>query len=303
MITKKTTAALVSVGSNTALIAMKLVVGILSGSVSIISEAIHSSMDWVAAAIALFSVRLSDKPADDKHPFGHGKIENISGLIEAVIIVVAAVWIIIEAANKIIHPGEVHIAGLGFMIMLVSAAVNWIVAILLYRVAKKEDSVALEADALHHKADVITSGAVALGLLVIWIFRINILDPILAIAVSIFILKEAFELTVKAFEPIMDSSLSTEEIKIIKTAIEGKPDHYCDYHELRTRKSGKTRYIDLHLTLPRDTPLETATEVASMVKKEIETHLVNTHILIQTESCSENCSTCKVNPSGRDHHL
>ena len=145
----KKNVALLSVASNTLLIAMKLVVGLMSGSVSIVSEAIHSTMDLLAAVIAFVSVRLADAPPDADHPYGHEKFENVSGVIEGALIVVAAVWIVIEAVGKLFHPGTIEAAGWGLAAMFVSAAVNAGVATILYRVAKAEKSVALEADALH----------------------------------------------------------------------------------------------------------------------------------------------------------
>ncbi|MFS1162894.1 cation diffusion facilitator family transporter, partial [Aeromonas salmonicida] len=155
--TRKTRAALVSVCSNITLIIMKIFAGILSGSVSIISEAIHSAMDLVAALIALFAVRRSDIPPDQRHPYGHDKIENVSGVIEALLILLAAGWIIFEAIGKLITPTPIESVGFGVLVMLISALVNSGVSTYLYRVAKEEESVALAADALHLKADVLTS--------------------------------------------------------------------------------------------------------------------------------------------------
>ena len=147
-----------SIISNTLLIIMKLAAGILSGSVSIISEAIHSSMDLVAAIIAFFSVKVSDNPPDSRHPYGHGKIENISGVIEAILIFIAAIWIIVEAVKKLLGEKiELDSIAIGSAVMIVSAIVNIIVSRRLYKVARETNSVALEADALHLKTDVYTS--------------------------------------------------------------------------------------------------------------------------------------------------
>ena len=168
----KVSIARLSIISNTLLILMKLLVGIISGSVSIISEAIHSSMDLIAAIIAFLSVRVSDNPPDTRHPYGHGKIENISGVIEALLIFVAAIWIIIEAVRKLLGEKiELESIALGSIVMLISAIVNTIVSRRLYKVARKTNSVALEADALHLKTDVYTSLGVSVGLGLIMITR------------------------------------------------------------------------------------------------------------------------------------
>ena len=191
---EKIRTASLSIISNTCLITMKLIVGIITGSVSILSEAIHSTMDLIAAIISFFSVKISAKPADAEHPYGHGKFENVSGVIESLLIFVASLWIIIEAVKKIISGEEVGSSALGFFVMFFSAGINFLVSKRLYRVAKKTDSIALEADALHLKTDVFTSLGVGAGLLLIWITKLHFLDPVIAILVALFILKEALNL-------------------------------------------------------------------------------------------------------------
>ncbi|AWK51830.1 cation transporter [Clostridium beijerinckii] len=293
----KVKVARLSLLSNTSLIIMKLVVGLFTGSVSIISEAIHSTMDLLAAVIAFFSVRISDKPADDTHPYGHGKVENISGVIEALLIFVASIWIIIEAVKKIINPGEIDSVGLGFIVMFISAAINFIVSKKLYKVAKQEDSIALEADALHLKADVYTSLGVGGGLFLIWITGLNYLDPIVAILVAIFILKESFELLKTAFNPLLDVKLSDEEIEIIKDKINRYDSVFCNYHDLKTRKSGRIRYIDLHLVFPENKSIKEAHDICDRIEQNIEQVLKYAEVMIHLESSDTtcNCSECKTN--------
>lgn len=289
---KKTKVARLSILSNSSLIVMKLFVGILTGSVSIVSEAIHSTMDLAAAIIAYFSVKISNKPADADHPYGHGKVENISGVIEALLIFAASVWIIVEAVKKILHPEPVDSIGIGFIVMFVSAAINYVVSKKLYKVAKEEDSIALEADALHLKADVYTSLGVGTGLLLIWITKLNFLDPVVAIIVAIFILKESFELLKTAFNPLLDVKLSDKEIGIIKNAITKFNSGYCEFHNLRTRKSGNIRYIDLHMVFPEDMSIKNAHDICDNIENELESSLRNTEVLIHLESCTHRCTVC-----------
>ena len=244
---RKSRAALLSICSNITLIIMKVIVGVISGSVSIISEAIHSGMDLVAALIAFFSVRKSDAPPDERHPYGHDKIENVSGVIEAVLILIASGWIIIEAVKKLFNPSDIEGISLGFMVMLASAAVNWMVSGHLYRIAKEEDSVALAADALHLKADVLTSLGVATGLFGIWVashfgYNLYYLDPVVAIGVAIFITKEAIEMLNHAFQPLVDHSLSEEELAITAQVIQQFRPQSDGFHDLRTRRAGRRRW-------------------------------------------------------------
>ncbi|WP_411682224.1 cation diffusion facilitator family transporter [Clostridium thailandense] len=296
----KVKVAKLSIYSNTVLILSKLIAGLISGSVSIISEAIHSTMDLLAAIIAFFSVKASDKPADEEHPYGHGKYENVSGVIEALLIFIAAAWIIFESIKKLLHPEPVESVGIGFIVMFASAFVNYLVSRKLYKVARQEDSIALEADALHLKADVYTSLGVGGGLLLIWITKLNYLDPVVAILVAIFILKEAYHLLISAFSPLIDVKLSEEEIKIITEQINRHKSVYCNYHSLRTRKSGKTKYVDLHLVFPEDMTVKVAHDLCDVIENDIEEVLKNTEILIHLESCTKACTECKLNDNSNN---
>jgi len=291
----KVKVARLSLLSNTSLIIMKLIVGLFTGSVSIISEAIHSTMDLLAAIIAFFSVRISDRPADDTHPYGHGKVENISGVIESLLIFIASVWIIFEAIKKIINPSEIESVGVGFIVMFISAAINFVVSKKLYKVAKEEDSIALEADALHLKADVYTSLGVGSGLFLIWVTGLNYLDPIVAILVAIFILKESFELLKTAFNPLLDVKLSDEEIEIIKDNISKYSSVFCNYHDLKTRKSGRIRYIDLHLVFPENKSIKEAHDICDKIEQNIEQSLKYAEVMIHLESSEKacDCLQCK----------
>jgi len=280
---RKVKAASLSVISNTLLIVLKLGAGLVSGSVSIISEAIHSFMDLLAAIIAFISVRVSDRPADDRHPYGHWKIENISGVIEAFLIFVAAVWIIYEAVHKIIKPAEVETIGLGFAVMCISAAANTGVSWYLYKVAKYTGSVALEADALHLKTDVYTSLGVAAGLGLIWLTGYHILDPIVAILVSMLILKESYSMLMKAYKPLLDESLAPEEIKQITGIIDRFCKENIKYHDLRTRRAGNFSYIDFHLNLDENLTVRDAHELCDRIEAEIKQTLVNSEVTIHVE--------------------
>jgi cation diffusion facilitator family transporter len=280
---RKIKVAKLSIGSNSVLIILKVVAGLLSGSISIVSEAIHSSMDLVASVIAFFSVTMSSKPADKKHPYGHGKIENVSGVIEGLLIFIAAVLIISEAVKKILNPPEISDTMVGVGVMLFASMVNIIVSRILYKAAKEEDSIALEADALHLKTDVYTSLGVAVGLLLIWITKISILDPIVAILVALLILKEACELCRSAFGPLLDTKLSDEDEAKIKEIMDRYCDKILDYHQLRTRKSGNIKYIDFHLTVREGLTVKETHEMSDDMEREMELALRNTNVNIHFE--------------------
>jgi len=277
---EKVKTARLSIISNCCLIAMKVAAGLISGSVSILSEAIHSGMDLLAAVIAFFSVRLSDTPPDKEHPYGHGKYENVSGVIEAFLIFIAAGWIIYEAVYRIIAPSPVEKVAIGAAVMAVSAVVNILVSRKLYKVAKKTDSIALEADALHLKTDVYTSLGVAVGLLLLWITGWHLLDPLVAIAVALLILWESYKLMKNAFSPLVDTSLSTEENQIIREEISRRG---FSFHKLRTRKSGSFRFAELHLEMPENMELKDVHRICDEIENAIVTRIRNIDISIHVE--------------------
>lgn len=275
--------AALSIASNSTLIILKIIAGILSGSISIISEAIHSGIDLVAAVIAFLSVRMSSKPADRSHPYGHGKIENVSGVVEGLLIFVAAFLILSEAVKKMLDPTELADTYVAAAVMLFSGAVNAFVSRKLYKTAREEDSIALEADALHLKTDVYTSLGVGLGLLLIKITGLAVLDPVVAILVALLIIKEAWSLCRNAFGPLLDARLSDADENRIREIM----DRYCnkilDYHELRTRKSGNVKYIDFHMTVREELTIKESHDLSEEIETELEAALKNTNINIHFE--------------------
>lgn len=265
---RKSGAALLSVLSNTTLVTLKLVVGILSGSVSIISEAIHSANDLLAALIAYFSIRISLKPPDEEHPYGHGKAESISGAVEAVLIILASFWIIYEAVGRIVTGGEIQHLGWGTAVMAISVVLNYFVSRHLFKVARQEDSLALETDAQHLATDIYTSLGVTIGLVLVWITGWTIIDPIIAIAVALFILRIGWRLTVTAGVHLMDSSLPAMEIVTIEEIVRSD-ESVISFHDLRTRKSGNLRHIDMHIVIDADTRLVEAHQIADELEQKI----------------------------------
>ena len=290
-----------SVASNTFLTLAKVAIGLISGSVSILSEGIHSGIDLLAAFIALLAVKVSGKPADSHHAYGHGKIENVSGTIEAALIFVAAIMIIVKAIKKvqeIIGGTGGHVAdlglGLGLLIMGFSGIVNLIVSTKLMRVAKQTESVALEADALHLRTDVYTSVGVFMGLLLIRITGWVILDPIIAFGVALMIFKTSFELTKTAFSPLVDVSLPDEERLIIVEVLLLHADKFVEFHKLRTRKAGAERHVDLHLVVAKYNSIADVHELCDLIEQEINLKLPGTHVLIHAEPCSTRDVECPV---------
>ena len=275
--------ALLSIVSNSALIIMKIVAGILSGSVSIISEAIHSGMDLIASLITFLSVRQSSKPADKDHPFGHGKIENISAILEGLLIFIAAAMIIFKAYKKIFEPTEIEQAYVAIAVMIISSLVNFLVSRKLYKVSKEEDSMALEADALHLKTDVLTSLGVGLGILLIKITGLNILDSIVAMLVALLIIKESWNLCKNAVNYLLDVKLSDKEEELVEEVIKKHSHEFIDHHKLKTRKSGNMKHIDFHIVVDPDMTVKEAHEIIGSIKKDMCNTIKNTRVNIHVD--------------------
>ncbi|WP_292520951.1 cation diffusion facilitator family transporter [Methanoculleus sp.] len=287
-----------SVASNTLLVVTKLTIGIAIGSVGIISEAIHSAIDLVAAVIAYFSVRQSARPPDECHTFGHGKYESISGLLEAVLILAAALLIINEAAGSLFGEGgtlNVEGLGLGIAVMLLSAGVNLYVSSRLMTVAKQTESIALESDAWHLRTDVYTSAGVVAGLVLIRLTGLVILDALIALAVAVIILRAAFDLIRRSLEDLVDRSLPPEEEARIREILSEHCTDIIGFHRLRTRRSGPNRFVDLHLVVPRTATLEEAYAIVKRVEDDVRREFPRASVTIRVQPCTgEDCSACGV---------
>ncbi len=258
-----------------------------TGSVAILSEAIHSLLDLLASFIAFLSVRISSKPADKEHPYGHGKVENISGTIETLLIFVAGIWIIYECIHKIITPTPIKLPVLGILVMLLGALINFVVSRIVYRTAKNTNSVAMKSNALHLLTDVYTSLGVALSLWIVHLTGWYILDPIIGIILACYIMIEAFKLMKETFPPLLDARLSKEEEEQIIQIIESFKEEYIEYHDFRTRRSGAEEYIDFHLVVASNKSIETVHNLCDRIEEKINNLFHKANILIHLEPENE----------------
>ncbi len=294
MFRTRTSAAGLSIISNSFLILLKVAAGILSGSISIIAEAIHSGIDLVAAVIAFFSLRLAGRPADREHPFGHGKIENVSGTIEAALIFVAAAFIGYEAVGRIIEGEDLEYLSLGIAVMAISVVVNVIVSRHLLRIARETDSIALEADARHLTADVYTSLGVLVALVVVQITEVNVLDSVIALMVVLFILRTAYDVLKRSFGGLVDVRLPEGEEELIASCIMEHYGELLGFHELRTRKAGRERHIDLHLVVAKTASVEEAHRLCDHLESDIKGKLPHSMVTIHIEPCEMECAECVI---------
>lgn len=238
--------AYLSIISNTTLVLLKLAVGIYVGAVSLISEALHSGVDLIAALIAFWAVRKSVTPPDTEHDYGHGKYENLSAAVEALLIVAAAIGILYESVMKFAESTVSDMLGYGIAIMAASIIINFFVSHRLIQVAKQTGSQALEADGLHLRADIWTSVGVLLGLVLMQITGWAWLDPLIAIFVAGIIFRAGWRMVIDSTMQLTDASLPENEEERIRKIIESVPEvRGC--HCLRTRRSGSYKLLDVHV--------------------------------------------------------
>lgn len=282
---RKKYAAKLSILSNSLLIILKFIAGALSGSIGIISEAIHSSSDLLASVMTFFSVSESSKPADKDHPFGHDKYEDFTSLLEGILIILAAIFIIYEATKKLIHAESVYMdVNVGLGVMLASVIANIFISAYLFKVAKETNSSALYADGEHLRTDVYSSFAVFLGLLFVKITGNVIYDPIIAILVAIIIFIAGYKICEKAKNHLLDVSLEESEEEQIHEIIKGyNHNNIISLKSLRTRKSGMKKIIEITLIAEKTLTIETAHGMCDEIEDKIEAVLCNTDITIHLE--------------------
>jgi cation diffusion facilitator family transporter len=293
----KIKAAIVSIVSNTVLILSKLIVGVLTNSVSIISEAVHSFTDLLASVIAFLSVQKSSMPADSQHPYGHGKFEEVSGLVEGGLILFAAIFIIHESIGKIASGEHDFIDSYaGIAVMAVSGVVNFLISQYLFKVAKNTDSIAIKADAEHLRTDYFTSFGVLAGLIIIKLTGNKVLDPIIAILVAIFILKAGFEICLSSAKNLLDTSLPSEDTDYIKNVLLTYSNfELVEFKDLKTRKSGSQRILEFTLIVPKSVSVEKSHDLCDRIEQEIEKKIKNPSITIHVEPCDYECKKCHLN--------
>jgi len=291
-VSTKTGAAAFSIASNAFLVILKTIVGVLTGSISVLSEAAHSGIDLIASVFAWLSVRVSSRPADEDHPFGHGKFESVSGAVEAVLIFVVAILIFRESGKELMGKPGIRSTDTGLIVMAISALTNFFISRFLFRMARKTDSIALEADAQHLSTDVYTSLGVFVGLALVRITGLRRLDPIVAILVAVFIIKVAYDLTVKAMKELLDTRLPDEEKRQIELILSEHQKEFVGFHKFRCRKSGSTRHIDLHLVVCRDRSVDRAHRLCDHLEMDINNMIPSVSVTIHVEPCQMEVERC-----------
>jgi cation diffusion facilitator family transporter len=283
---QKSGAARLSVVWNVLLVSLKVGVAFFTGSVSVLSEAVHSVTDLLAAGLAFYAVRAAGRPADEVYPYGRGKWENVSGTVEALLIFGASVAIIWEAIQRALYGAEVQQLSWAIAVMFLASTGNWWVSRHLFRVAARTESVALEADAHNLRVDVYSSLGVLAGLALIQATGYVVLDSVVAIGVGLLNIKVAWDVSRGAIGPLLDIALPEEEVQLVDQLLRQDP-RILGYHKLRTRRAGPYREIDLHLFVADDLAVGEAHELAEDAEDRIREALSGVRIITHVEPWSE----------------
>jgi cation diffusion facilitator family transporter len=286
---EKKSAALTSVIAAIGLTGFKVVVGLSTGSLGILAEAAHSGLDLMAAVMTFLAVRISGKPADRTHRYGHGKVENLSALFETMLLLLTCFWILYEAGHRLLyHAAHLRVTFWSFAVMITSIIVDVSRSRILYRTARKYNSQALEADALHFSTDIWSSAVVIVGLLCVkiseWVPNIAFLrnaDSVAAIMVGLIVVYISIKLGIRTIQALLDVAPSGIENKII-AAVECLPG-VTDCHNVRFRYSGPQLFVDIHILVDGNQTLKQAHDLTEEIEYTIQQLLPNVDVTIHPE--------------------
>lgn len=294
MFSTRTGAARLALITVSALVIFKVIVAFVTGSISITAQAVDSVLDMFAIIVAFLAVRIADTPADREHPFGHGKVEGLASVVQGLMIFAAGGWIIYSAVDRIISGAEMEMAETGIAVMVVSVLASIFLSRHLRKVAKATDSLALEAYSQNINADIYSAGGVLLAMILVSITGYGIIDSIVGILVSLFILKAAFDVLRKSYDELMDKKVPEEEEEVILATITEHTHLYAGFHKVRTRKAGNQRFVDFHLLLPKNMNLEKAHDMAHHIEQDIMERINGISVTIHIEPCDTDCDQCEI---------
>lgn len=276
-------ATIVSSFTATILIIVKLAIGIMSGSVAVLASAIDSVLDLIVSAFNYFAITKSEQPADKKFNYGKGKIEALAAVIEGTVITVSGVYIFYEAIRKAFNQKELEYLNASIIVMLISLALTIALVLFLNYVAKKTGSMVVKSDALHYKTDVLSNGAILVSLVLIQVTNFGLIDSIMGVVISIYIIHSAYEIIKDGVYILLDASLDEEIVEKIKNIILEEKE-ISDFHYLKTRKSGHTNFVDVHLVFSPGISLIKAHHAGDRIEEKIkdliddEEWVINAHL-------------------------
>lgn len=285
-------AAVISVAAGIGILVFKFGAYAVTGSVAILSDAAESVVNVFAANVALLSLIVAVRPPDEGHQYGHGKAEYISGATEGGLILLAGAWILVTATGRFIRPLPLRNLDWGLAVLGVATAANYLTARFLLRVSREADSVALEADASHLMADVLTSLGVLVGVALAWFVHEPRVDAVVGALVAVYLLRMGWGVYRQSLGGLMDTRLPPHEEAVIREILDAHRADIVEYHALRSRRAGVRRFIDLHLVLHRTLTVGKAHQLSDHLEEHIEKALPGADITIHVEPCVPTCPIC-----------
>lgn len=273
-----------SLATAVATVVLKGVAAFLTGSIGLLSDALESMVNLAAAIVALWALRLSSKPADHNHDYGHGKAEYLSSFVEGALILIAAGAIIVSSIDRLIHPQPVASLGLGLALSLVASIANGIVGLVLIKQGRRHRSITLEADGHHLLTDVWTSVGVLAGMGLLWLTGWSWIDPVVAIAVGINVLITGARLLRRSAVGLLDAALPPDEVKQIRQALnEAIADDEAHVTEVLTRESGRQRFVQATITVPGEWSVQRGHDLADQIEVAVDAALPETTTVVHIE--------------------
>jgi cation diffusion facilitator family transporter len=294
MFSSKKGAAGLLLGAVIALIIIKAIVSWITDSLSVLAQAADSALDLLSGIITLAAVRAAEKQADEEHPYGHGKLEDLAGLFQGILIGVAGILIIYSAVQRIISGAEIRMSEAGIAVMAVSIIASFILSRHLRKVARDTNSTAIEASANNISADIYSALAVLVGLVIIRFTGLSIVDSIIAIGVALYIFKIGYDTIRKPFSKLIDAKVPQEKEQFIKEVMSEHKHEVVGYHHLRTRQAGDKYYIDLHVVMRKNIPLNISHDICDKIEMDIHNGMPGSSVVIHVEPCNGECKECSV---------
>lgn len=275
--------AALSLAVTSCLLALKLTLGIISGSIAVISDAVDSGTDLTAGFAALLSVRIAAQPADEEHPYGHGKVESISAAVAATIVALGGGFVVVQAVRRLAGDQPDIDVGVGLIAMVIAAGANAIMFVVMRREARRANSLALQAESKHLETNVVQAGVIIAGLVLVGATGEDVIDPIFALVLAAYMGYTALGLIRTAASDIMDTALPPEDMDTIRDVLATHSSEVTGYHRLRTRRSGAERHVDVHITVEPGMTVDQAHHIADGIEHEIQSRLHGTVVVIHLE--------------------
>jgi ferrous-iron efflux pump FieF len=291
-------ASLFAIAASATLAAAKFLTGSLSGSMTVLSSGLDSLLDTFMSAMNFFAIKKAAEPADRRHQFGHGKIEDLAATVQSIVIAATGAVIIFKSVTAFMERQLVRYMAMDVIVMIVALCFSLVISLVLKRIGERTDSMVLKADALHYTSDLYSNSGALLAMLLTYVTGQGLYDFIFAVVVGLIIIGSAFKIVRSCFSALLDGSVPEEVEREIKTLINGMPYPYAGFHKLRTRLAGSRRYVDFHLLICRKLAIDEAHDFSSTIEKQIREKVPRTDVIVHVEPCRDTCdlteATCTI---------